>query len=213
MVKLYGYFRSSSSYRLRIALNLKGLAYDTVPVNLVAGEQRGEDYRAINPQGLVPLLDTGSERLVQSTAILEWLEEQYPQPPLYPADALARARVRGLCQHIACEIQPLNNLGVLRYLRNTLGEDEDAVNRWYAHWVTRGFESLEAEAPADGFFGADTPAMVEVFLVPQLYNARRFAVDLAPFPRLVAIDERCRGHDAFGRAHPDRQPDAPRDEG
>jgi len=208
-MKLYAYFRSSSSYRLRIALNLKGLAHEIVPVNLVAGEQRGEAYRAINPQGLVPALDTGEAQLVQSTAILEWLEEQYPDPPLYPADALARARVRGLCQHIACEIQPLNNLGVLGYLRETLGQDENAVKRWYAHWVTRGFESLEAAAPADGFFSGDTPGMAEVFLVPQLYNARRFAVDLAPFPRLLAIDARCAGLDAFARAHPDRQPDAP----
>lgn len=209
-MKLYGYFRSSSSYRLRIALNLKELAYETVPVNLVAGEQRGEDYLALNPQGLVPMLDTGGERLVQSTAILEWLEEQYPAPPLYPADALDRARVRGLCQHIACDIQPLNNLGVLRYLRESLDRDEDAVQRWYAHWVTRGFESLEAAAPAEGFFGGTTPGMAEVFLVPQCFNARRFAVDLAPFPRLVAIDARCAEFDAFARAHPDRQPDAPR---
>jgi len=208
-MKLYAYFRSSSSYRLRIALNLKGLAHEIVPVNLVAGEQRGEAYRAINPQGLVPALDTGDAQLVQSTAILEWLEEQYPDPPLYPADALARARVRGLCQHIACEIQPLNNLGVLGYLRETLGQDESAVNRWYAHWVTRGFESLEAAAPAGGFFGGAAPGMAEVFLVPQLYNARRFAVDLAPFPRLVAIGARCADLDAFARAHPDRQPDAP----
>ncbi len=211
-MKLYAYFRSSSSYRLRIALNLKGLAYETVPVNLVAGEQRGEAYRALNPQGLVPALDTGDAQLVQSTAILEWLEEQYPEPPLYPADALARARVRGLCQHIACEIQPLNNLGVLGYLRETLGQDEIAVSRWYAHWVTRGFESLEAAAPADGFIGGATPGMAEAFLVPQLYNARRFAVDLAPFPRLVAIDARCVDLDAFARAHPDRQPDAPSDQ-
>lgn len=208
-MKLYSYFRSSSSYRLRIALNLKGLDYDIVPVNLVAGEQRGEAYRAVNPQGLVPALDTGDAQLVQSTAILEWLEEQYPEPPLYPAEALARARVRSLCQHIACEIQPLNNLGVLGYLRETLGQDEDAVNRWYAHWVTRGFESLEAAAPADGYLGGTAPGMAEVFLVPQLYNARRFAVDLAPFPRLVAIDARCADLDAFARAHPDRQPDAP----
>jgi len=208
-VKLYSYFRSSSSYRLRIALNLKGLDYDIVPVNLVAGDQRGEAYRAVNPQGLVPALDTGSAQLVQSTAILEWLEEQYPEPPLYPADALARARVRGLCQHIACEIQPLNNLGVLGYLREALGQDEHTVNRWYAHWVTRGFESLEAAAPAEGYLGGTVPGMAEVFLVPQLYNARRFAVDLAPFPRLVAIDARCAYLDAFARAHPDRQPDAP----
>ena len=208
-MKLYSYFRSSSSYRLRIALNLKGLAYETVPVNLVAGEQRGAAYRAVNPQGLVPALDTGDARLVQSTAILEWLEEQYPAPPLYPADALARARVRGLCQHIACEIQPLNNLGVLHYLRDTLDQDEAAVTRWYAHWVTQGFEGLEAAAPAAGFFGGEAPGMAEVFLVPQLFNARRFAVDLAPFPRLAAIDERCAVLDAFARAHPDRQPDAP----
>jgi len=212
-VKLYSYFRSSSSYRLRIALNLKGLDHDIVPVNLVAGEQRGEAYRAVNPQGLVPALDTGSAQLVQSTAILEWLEEQYPEPPLYPADALARARVRSLCQHIACEIQPLNNLGVLGYLRETLGQDEDAVKRWYAHWVTRGFESLEAVAPAEGYLGGTVPGMAEVFLVPQLYNARRFAVDLAPFPRLVAIDARCADLEAFARAHPDRQPDAPPAEG
>lgn len=208
-MKLYSYFRSSSSYRVRIALNLKGLAYETVPVNLVAGEQRSEGYHAVNPQGLVPVLDTGETRLVQSTAILEWLEEQYPAPPLYPVDALARARVRGLCQHIACEIQPLNNLGVLGYLRDTLAQDEVAVQRWYAHWVTRGFESLEAAAPAEGFFGGDAPGMAEVFLVPQLFNARRFAVDLAPFPRLAAIDARCADLDAFARAHPDRQPDAP----
>lgn len=206
-MKLYHYFRSSSAYRVRIALNLKGLAYDTVPVNLVAGEQRAADYLAGNPQGLVPALAVDGEVLAQSTAILEYLEEQYPDTPLYPQDVVARAHTRSLCQHIACEVQPLNNLRVLRYLREQLGLEEEAVNRWYAHWVSTGFAALESVAPDAGFFSgsADAPGMVEVYLVPQLYNARRFAVDMAPFPRLHAIGQRCEALPAFARAHPDAQ--------
>lgn len=204
-MKLYSYFRSSSAYRVRIALNLKGLEYETVPVNLVSGEQRAAQYLEGNPQGLVPSLAVGGQLLAQSTAILEWLEEQHPLPPLYPAEPLARAQTRSLCQHIACEIQPLNNLRVLRYLREELSLDDATVNTWYAHWVSSGLAAVEAAAPAQGFFGGAAPGMVEVYLLPQWYNAQRFAVDLAPFPRLQAIAERCSGLDAFARAHPDAQ--------
>ena len=211
-MRLYSYFRSSAAYRIRIALALKGLAYDIHPVNLVASEQRAAPYREINPQGLVPAvaLDDGTT-ISQSMAILEWLEETYPQPPLYDADAIVRAQQRALCQHIACDIHPLNNLRVLHYLRDDLALDEDAVSTWYAHWVREGFNAMEsavARMPSPFSLG-DEPGMVEVLLVPQMYNARRFSVDLQAYPSLRALDARCAEIEAFIAAHPSRQPDTP----
>lgn len=210
-MQLYSYYRSSAAYRVRIALNLKGIDHGVIPVDLVAGEQRGDDYRRHNPQGLVPTLVAGSRTLTQSTAILEWLEEQYPETPLYPEDTLLRAQVRALCQLIACDIHPLNNLRVLKYLKNELGQEEATVREWYAHWVTEGFAALEPRLPAEGFMNGETPGMAEAYVVPQVYNARRFSVDLDPFPHLRALDERCAPLEAFRRAHPDSQPDGPVD--
>lgn len=210
---LYGYWRSSSAYRVRIALNLKGLRYEQRPVHLVreGGEQKRPEYRAINPLGLVPALRHGERTLVQSVAICEYLEEAFPEPALLPADAAGRARVRALVQTIACEIQPLNNLAVLRYLADDLGAAEAAVQAWYARWVGRGFAALEAwlGAPETGAFcHGDRPTLADAFLVPQLYNAERYGCDLDPYPKLVGIAGRCLAMDAFQAAAPERQPDA-----
>lgn len=213
MTTLYGYFRSSAAYRVRIALNLKGLAYDQAPVNLVKGEQRGEEYLARNPQGLVPALVTDDgARLTQSLAICEYLDERYPEPALLPADAAGRARVRALAQAVACEIHPLNNLRVLKYLTGELGVDEATKMTWYRHWVTEGFAALEAqlsrEAGSGDFCHGDTPGLADLCLVPQVFNAERFECDLAPYPRIRRIVANCRALDAFAQAAPEAQPDA-----
>jgi maleylacetoacetate isomerase len=210
---LYGYWRSSSSYRVRIALNLKGIDYRQEPVNLVNGdgEQTRPEYRAVNPLGLVPALLHAGRTLTQSVAICEYLEETFPEPPLLPADAAGRARVRGLVQTIACEIQPLNNLGVLRYLGGEMQQPESAVQRWYLHWIGRGFAAVEAwlqDAATGAFCHGDQPTLADCFLVPQVYNAERFGCDLAPYPGIVRIAGRCRALEAFLRASPERQPDA-----
>ncbi|WP_431024796.1 maleylacetoacetate isomerase [Halomonas sp. H5] len=213
MTTLYGYFRSSAAYRVRIALNLKGLAYDQAPVNLVKGEQRFDAFLARNPQGLVPALVTDDgARLTQSLAICEYLDERYPEPALLPADAAGRARVRALAQSVACEIHPLNNLRVLKYLTGELGLDEAAKMTWYRHWITEGFAALEAqlsrEAGSGDFCHGDTPGLADLCLVPQVFNAERFACDLAPYPRIRRIVANCRALDAFARAAPEAQPDA-----
>lgn len=208
-MQLYSYFRSSAAYRVRIALNLKDVDHGVIPVNLVAGEQRGDSYRRHNPQGLVPTLVTGNHTLTQSTAILEWLEEEYPEPALYPQDAVQRANVRALCQIVACDIHPLNNLRVLKYLKGELGLDEDAVRLWYAHWVIEGLTALEPRLPEQGFVNGEAPGMAEIFIVPQIYNAERFAVALGDFPRIRALRDRCEALPAFQKAHPDAQQDAP----
>lgn len=212
-MKLYGYFRSSAAYRVRIALNLKGLAYEQVAVNLVSGEQRGEDNLARHPQGLVPTLETDDgTRLTQSLAICEYLDERYPEPPLLPADAEGRARVRALTQVIACEIHPLNNLKVLKYLTGDLGLDEDAKLAWYRHWIRNGFEALEAmlaNSPATGTFcHGNTPTLADACLVPQVFNARRFECDMSGYPTLRRIAGHCDTLDTFQRAAPSMQPDA-----
>jgi len=206
---LYGYALSSASYRVRIALALKGLQVTSVQKNLREGEQRREDFLQINSQGLVPVLalDDGTA-LSQSVAIMEYLDETYPEPPLMPPDPLARARVRALTQLIACDIHPLNNLRVLRYLQNDLNLDKGARDTWYRHWIQLGFEALERTLlrdPATGRFchGA-TPTMADVCLVPQVFNARRFAVDLDSYPRIVGIDAACRELPAFQGAAPER---------
>ncbi len=211
-MKLYSYYRSSATYRIRIALGLKGLDYELVPLDLVAREQNNEDYRKINAQGLVPVLvrDDGVG-LSQSVAILEWLEEKYPDPALYPADTEAKAQHRALCLQIACDIHPLNNLRVLRYLTGILGADEEALQSWYAHWIQLEFASLEPKVASweTPFSLGDRPGLFETFLVPQIYNARRFSVDLSACPSLVALDARCAPLEAFHAAHPHRQPDTP----
>lgn len=212
-MKLYGYFRSSAAYRVRIALNLKGLAYEQVAVNLVNGEQRGGDNLARNPQGLVPTLEPDDDtRLTQSLAICEYLDERYPDPPLLPSDAEGRARVRALAQAVACDIHPLNNLKVLRYLTGELGIGEEAKLAWYRHWIRSGFDALEtllAGSPATGAFcHGDAPTLADVCLVPQVFNARRFECDLSNYPTLRRITEHCDTLDVFRHAAPDMQPDA-----
>jgi maleylacetoacetate isomerase len=203
-VKLYDYYRSSASYRVRIVLELKGIDVERVPVDLRVGEQGGADYRSLNPQGLVPALVTSDGVLGQSLAIIEYLDERWPEPPLLPKRSFDRARMRSLAQAIACDVHPLNNLRVLNYLRGPLGQDETSVQAWMGTWIQRGFEAVEREAPETGFFGGDAPMLADVVLVPQMYNARRFDVDLTAFPRLVALDARLRALPAFERAAPER---------
>lgn len=201
---LYDYFRSSAAFRLRIALNLKGLGYASVPVNLVANEQREADYLQLNPLGLVPALATAEgELLTQSVAILEWLEEQYPEPPLLPADALGRARVRAMVQTIACDIHPLNNLRVQRYLVDTLGASEEAKLAWYHHWIALDFAALEQQVTGDRYCYGDSPTFADACLLPQVFNARRFEQDLQPYPRLRAIATHLEQLPAFVAATPD----------
>jgi maleylpyruvate isomerase len=205
---LHGYWRSGAAYRTRIALNLKGLAYDQSPVDLRTGLQRSEAFRALNPQGLVPALEADGAVITQSPAILEWLEEVYPDPPLLPADPLDRARVRAMAAVVCCDIHPLNNLRVLTSLRQDLGADEAAVSAWIARWIGQGFEALEAMVGDQGWcFGAG-PTLADCCLIPQVFGAERFSVDLTPYPRLRAIAANAAGHPAFAAAHPSRQPDA-----
>jgi maleylacetoacetate isomerase len=213
-MKLYNYFRSSSSYRVRIALNLKGLAYEYLPVHLSrgGGEQFTAEYRALNPQALVPVLQDGATSLTQSLAIIEYLDETHPQPPLLPSTPAERARVRALAQIIACEIHPLNNLRVLGYLTKKLGVSEEAKNAWYCHWVTLGLQALETGLSGDRSTGrfchGDMPGLADCCLVPQVFNAERFQCDLSQFPTLMRVYANCIALDAFKRAAPGAQPDA-----
>lgn len=214
-MKLYTYFRSSAAYRVRIALNLKGLAYDAVPVHLLkgGGEQLQAAYRAVNPSALVPALrDDDGNTLTQSLAIIEYLDEIHRDVPLLPADPLARARVRTLALMVACDIHPLGNLRVLKYLVHHLGVSEEQKTAWYRHWVGEGLSALEAHlagSPDTGrFCHGDTPTVADCFLVPQVFNAQRFEVDLAPFPTVARINAACSGLPAFAAAHPSQQPDA-----
>jgi len=202
---LYDYWRSSASYRVRIALNLKGAAHERVPVNLLDGEQLAEAYRARNPQGLVPMLEADGERLTQSLAIISWLDAQYPDPPLLPEDASERAHVLALALTVAADIHPLNNLRVLKRLAG-LGVAQDARDDWYRHWVRLGFDALEAlAAPRAGrFLYGDAVTMADICLVPQMYNARRFDLPLDAWPTLVRADAEAGALDAFAAAHPDR---------
>ena len=212
MIKLYSYFRSSAAYRVRIALNLKSLPYEYLPVHLVKGEQRDERYRALNPQALVPMLVDDGEAITQSMAIIEYLDEKFPDPPLLPPTPDARARVRSVAQAIACDIHPLNNLRVLKYLTSTLGASEDAKNAWYRHWIELGLAAIEARLAADSRTGAfchgATPTLADICLVPQLANARRYDFSIEAYPTLGRIESHCLELDAFARAAPDRQPDA-----
>jgi len=212
MIKLYSYFRSSAAYRVRIALNLKSLPYEYLPVHLVKGEQRDERYRALNPQALVPMLVADGESITQSMAIIEYLDENFPDPPLLPPTPEARARVRSIAQVIACDIHPLNNLRVLKYLTGTLGASEDAKNAWYRHWIELGLAAIEARLAADSRTGAfchgATPTLADICLVPQLANARRYDFSIEAYPTLGRIESHCLALDAFARAAPAHQPDA-----
>lgn len=207
-LKLYSYFQSSAAWRVRIVLELKGVPYEIVPINLLAGEHRAEAYERRNPGRLVPALQIGEVTLNQSLAIIEYLEEQFPEPPLLPDDRLKRAQVRAFAQHIACEIHPLNNLRVLKYLKNRLNQDQAFIRgEWYAHWIAEGFGPLEALVEGPDFCFGGTISLADVMLVPQIGNARRFHVDLDPYPKLRRIAEHLGTLDAFRAAAPEVQPD------
>jgi len=212
-LQLYDYWRSSSAYRVRIALNLKGLSYRQIPVHLVrdGGQQNRQDYRELNPLGLVPVLVHGEHVIVQSLAICEYLEERFEAVPLLPADAEGRARVRGLVQTVCAEIQPLNNLSVMQYLKSEMGLDGTRVGQWYAHWIARGFRAVETWLCSDDsgdFCHGNQPGLADCYLVPQVYNAERFKCDMEPYPRIRDVVARCRALEAFSRAAPEAQPDA-----
>lgn len=211
-MKLYSFFRSGTSHRLRIALNLKGIATDYVAIDLRVDEQQNEAFKAINPQGLVPALDTGEQVLIQSPAIIEWLEEKYPTPALLPADADARAHVRALAAMVGCDIHPINNRRILQTLRKQFGADEAAINAWCGTWISEGFDAYEALIAADKTRGrfsfGDTPTLADVYLIPQVESARRFNVDMKRWPVISAIDQACGELDAFQKAAPLAQPDA-----
>jgi len=204
---LYDYYRSSAAYRVRIALNLKGIDYESRPVNLADGAQKDAAYRALNPQGFVPMLEIDDHRLTQSLAIMVYLDQRFPDPPLMPRNALEGAHVRAMALGIACDIHPLNNLRVLKYLTGTLGVTEEQKNGWYAHWITEGLAALEAmAAPTAGkFLYGDSVTLADVCLVPQIYNARRFDVPLDAYPTLVRADANATALESFAAAHPDRQ--------
>ncbi len=217
-MKLYNYFRSSASYRVRIALNLKGLAYEYVPVHIAKGEHIKGDFAAISADSLVPLLEINGQRLSQSMAIIEYLDELYPQVPLLPADALGKAQVRSLAQSVACEIHPLNNLRVLKYLTKELGASDDAKNTWYRHWVRTGLEAFErqleatqgkgpANTTASRYCFGSTPSLADCCLVPQIFNAQRFKTNLDGLPRTMAAYEACMALEAVQKAQPSSCPD------
>ncbi|HEY5808550.1 MAG TPA: maleylacetoacetate isomerase [Povalibacter sp.] len=211
-MKLYTFFRSSAAFRARIALNLKGLQFDSIPKAFAKNEHRAPDYLALNPQGLIPALEDDGVVLSQSLAIIEYLDERFPAPPFLPADPLGRARVRSMALAIACDIHPLNTLRVLNYLRGELQQDDAGVNRWYRHWVTEGFAGLEQQVrtytSARRFCYVDALSLADICLVPQMFNARRFNTDLTPFPTLVAISTHLESLPAFADARPEVQPDA-----
>jgi maleylacetoacetate isomerase len=207
---LYDYYRSSAAYRVRIGLNLKGIDYESRPVNLLESEQRSDEYRALNPQGFVPMLEIDGHRLVQSLAILNYLDLRFQNQPLLPSPAAERAHVVALSMTVACDIHPLNNLRVLKYLGGTLGLSQEQRDEWYAHWIGEGLPALEAmAAPRAGkFLVGDAPTAADICLVPQLYNARRFNVPLDAYPTLLRADENAAKIEAFAAAHPDRQEQA-----
>jgi maleylacetoacetate isomerase len=210
-MKLYGYFRSSAAFRVRIALNLKRLDYESAFIHLRRGDQRQPGFLEVNPQGLVPALETDGQVLIQSLPIIEYLDERHPEPPLLPDDAAGRARVRALAAIVACDIHPINNLRVLRYLQRPLGHDQAAIAAWYNHWIDSGFAAFErllAGNPQTGAFcHGDAPGLADIALVPQVVNAGRYNLDLAAYPKIVRIYESCMKLDAFAAALPERQPD------
>jgi maleylacetoacetate isomerase len=205
---LHGYWRSSATYRVRIALGWKGLDFETMPLDLRVGAQRGADYLALNGQGLVPCLVDGPAALTQSLAIIEYLEETHPLGPLLPADPAARAKVRAAALAIACDIHPINNLRVLNYLRDELGQSQDAIDGWVCHWIAEGFAALETMAGQGPYLFGGAVTMADLCLVPQIYNARRFGVDLGPYPKLTAIEQNLLALPTFDKARPEMQQDA-----
>ena len=207
-MKLYTYFRSSAAYRVRIALNLKGVSYEAVPVNLLKGEQKAQSYREVNPQGRVPSLDLGATVLTQSPALLEYLDEVYPEPPLLPLGAVQRAKVRAVASIVACDIHPLNNSGTLAYLKNRFGQDQEAVNAWYGHWVREGFDTIERLIEPGPYAFGNRVTLADLYIVPQVFNARRFDISLDAYPKIAAVDAACAGLEAFRKAAPGSQPDA-----
>jgi maleylacetoacetate isomerase len=210
-MKLYSFFRSSAAFRARIGLNLKGLSYDTAAIHLRRNDQSTPDYRGVNPQGLVPALEDGGQILIQSMAILEYLDELHPEPPFLPKQPTDRARVRALADIVACDIHPINNLRVLRYLMRELGHDEAAIAKWYNHWIATGFQALEPLLAQDArtgmFCHGDSPGLADIALVPQVVNAERYQLDLGPYPTLMRIYENCMELGPFSAAHPSKQPD------
>ncbi len=200
---LHDYFRSSASYRVRIALNLKGLAFERVEISLIAGEQKSDEYLAQNAQGFVPMLVADGETIIQSLAIIDWLDRAFPEPRLIPDEAMPRAVALAQAHVVACDIHPLNNLRVLKYLKRDLGLNEQTKDRWYRHWIAEGFDALEAMAGEGRYLGGNAPGIADCCLVPQMYNARRFEVPLDPYPRLIEIDAACMELEAFRNAHPD----------
>ncbi len=208
MIRLYDYWRSSAAYRVRIALNVKGVSYDQLPVNIAPGadEQKSAEYRDVNPQMRVPTIEVDGQRAGQSLAIFEWLEETFPAPAILPADPWSRLQARSFANTIACDIHPLNSLSVLSTLRSEFGADDAAIRRWYHDWIRRGFDALEGFAAGQGtgrFLFGDAPTIAEITLVPQVANARRFDMDLSAFPALLALDAACLELDAFRLAMPD----------
>jgi len=211
-MKLYGFSRSSAAFRIRIALNLKGIAWEHINISLPDGDQFGSDYTSVNPQGRVPTLIDGDNKLIQSMAILEYLDETHPEPAFLPAEPVARARVRGLGDIIACDIHPLNNLAVLKFLGKEMGADKDAVNvTWYQHWIYEGFNALEAmlsgDSGTDTFAHGDAPGLADICIVPQVFNAQRYECDLGRYPTIMRIFDACMKLDAFDSAQPSKQPD------
>jgi maleylacetoacetate isomerase len=200
---LYDYWRSSASYRVRIALNLKGVAYKIIPTSLIDGDHKAPDYVARNPQGFVPMLSIGGHDLTQSLAIIDYLDANYHDPKMVSSDPVMRAKTLAQALLIAADIHPVNNLRVLKYLKEQMGQDQAAIDLWYRHWILEGFTALEAMAPDDGLFGSDLPNLADVCLVPQMANARRFDTPLEAFPKLLRIDAALRGIQAFKAAHPD----------
>jgi maleylacetoacetate isomerase len=210
-MKLYSYYRSSAAYRVRIALNLKGIAYESIPIHLVrdGGVNRKPEFRAINPQMRVPVLALPSgELLIQSVAIIDYLDETHPEPALLPKDPIARAHARGLAQIVACDIHPLNNVGPLRYLKREMNQEQSAIDAWYHHWVLEGFEAYEALAKPGPYSCGSAVTIADLCLIPQIYNARRLKVPLDKFPKITAIEAACLALPAFERAKPENQPDA-----
>ncbi|MCQ8889797.1 maleylacetoacetate isomerase [Pseudoalteromonas carrageenovora] len=208
-MKLYSYFRSSAAYRVRIALNLKAIDYDLAIVNLLKSQQLDEGYLAVNPQGLLPALETEEGYLAQSLAILEWLDETYPQSPIIAGSAWQKAKIRNISYAIACDIHPVNNLRVLKYLSNELNVGDEAKNKWYRHWIEIGFEKIELMlSDSSDYCVGDQPTLADICLVPQVFNAIRFKVDMAAYPKIAAIYERCNKLAAFDDAAPQNQPDA-----
>lgn len=214
MMKLYDYFRSSAAFRVRIALNLKRLPVERTPIHLLRNEQSAPGYLALNPQGLVPALEEDGQVFIQSLAIIEYLDETHPEPPLLPGHPADRARVRALAQIVACDVHPINNLRVLRYLADPLGQDEATVANWYNHWIAKGFESIEKILASDGQAGnychGDMPGLADICLVPQVFNARRYKLDMSPYPTVMQVFDRCMTLAAFEDARPEKQQDAGR---